>query len=333
MAEGTLANMRDTVLFHNATLASAFAIGASIAMAGFIAAFLHRPGSFFPRLRQAAIVSNTGLVLLSCAIVVVYVAVLSRMDRVWMYYFVPAFPLAAVAGGALVSKWWHAGLALFRGRFALSSTGLSRGELLVLASGFVVFAISLHLSPLLEQRLSYWQDEMSKTEQERSRNYAWRDGVLPQGVNSFIRNNLWQDERVVGRRYFFWNYLLWHESRILDITDEAVKAVLAHTEAHGEIFGDSGTVPLLALLSGRRIAANEVDTNIQRYRSGMADPQSLIQAIDRPSTQLIVLRPRFGVGGLAQIQDLVRNKYKRVKVLKSSQSATLVFFERRKPGS
>ncbi|MCU0662795.1 MAG: glycosyltransferase family 39 protein [Myxococcota bacterium] len=329
MGEDTLANMRDTVLFHNATLAAAFGVGAIVALVSFLLAVSLDKGALLPRLRRAAGTSRTGLPLLSTFVVAIYVVLLSRMDRVWMYYFVPAFPFAAIVAGAWVSRCCLSAFRLFSERFSLEKAGLSRAALFGLAASFIVFALLVFVSPRLEQRLDYWQGEMGRPEAERVKTYAWRDGVLPRRLNDFVREWLWQDQRVVGDRYFSWNYLLWHESRVLDITEEAVAAVRANTTQQGEIFGDSGTVPLLALLSGRKIAANEADTNIQRYRSGLADPVALVRAIDLPSTELIVLRPRFGVAGLEQIQDLVRNKYERVKVLKSSQGMALVFFKRR----
>lgn len=332
MGEGTLANMRDTVLFHNSTLASAFVVGVASLFVVYLRAVSLTKASPFERLRRAAVASRTSLVWLCTFVVLAYLVVLSNMDRVWMYYFVPTFPFAAIVGGWLASLWISVVVRIAKARWSLVGAGLSGSVVVAHLVSILILVALVIASPRLESRLSYWQDEMDKPEAERSKTYTWRDGALPNALNEAVRKVLWRDERTVGQTYFFWNYLLWHESRVLDITDEATAVIRLNTLDKGEIFGDSGTVPLLALLSGRRIAANEVDTNIQRYRSGMADPNALVTAIDSPSTELIILRPRFGVAGLDQIQNLVRNKYQRLKVLKSGQGTTLVFFKRRDSG-
>ena len=148
-------------------------------------------------------------------------------------------------------------------------------------------------------------------------------------MNEAIRAALWHDQRVIGTIYNRFTYLLWHESRILDIVDDAVKIIDSEVGAKGALFGDSGTVPLFALLTGRRIAANEVDTNIQRYRSGNADPKQLIEKIDHAQTEMIILRDRFGITGVAEVRRLVENKYRAVKKLRTFNGKRFTFYKRR----
>ena len=102
-----------------------------------------------------------------------------------------------------------------------------------------------------------------------------------------------------------------------------VKTIKDKSSPTGEVFGDSGTVPLLALQSNRRIAANQVDTNIQRYRSGSTDADTLIKEIDNEKTELIILRHRFGVAGLKQVKRLVEEKYALVKSFRDKKKHAL----------
>ncbi len=255
--------------------------------------------------------------------------VLLTMDRIWMYYFVPAFPFAAAAAGWLMASICIGAWKLARSRGNLTRAGFSRaalvgGSLLSLALVTVYFT-----SPGLESNLTYWDKEMKKPAAKRAKTYAWRDGALPDFVNSAVRATLWKDDRTVGETYSQFNYLLWHESRVLDVVDDVVKEIGARTDEGDEIFGDSGTVPLFALLSGRDIAANEVDTNSQRYRSGNADPAQTVKMIDKDSTRLIILRRRFGVAGVPEVWNLVKEKYSLVKTFRSAQNRVFLMYQRR----
>ena len=316
MRPGALPNMKNTVLFHNATTALLFVLSLPVVALSVARAYRDtvRGRSVLGRLRSAVVESNTGLVLLSVWIAVVFMAVLLNMERVWMYYFVPSFPFAAVAAGWLTKIWIDS---------------VKRKQLARALTLFVVFAVGWGLSPLLEMRLNYYEKSMKKTPEERVHTYAWKPGLLPDFFNAAVRAAVWRDTRVIGDRYWSFTYLLWHESRNLDVVDEVVNEIEKNTSPEGEIFGDSGTVPLFALLSRRRIAANEVDTNIQRYRSGNADPLDMIRRIDSPKTEMIIIRPRFGVGGLPELTRLVASRYQMVHSARTSQGTVFYLYKRR----
>ena len=72
-----------------------------------------------------------------------------------------------------------------------------------------------------------------------------------------------------------------------------------------------------------------MDTNIQRYKSGNADPDEMVASIDDPSTALIILRNRFGVAGVKQLQKLVKQKYELVSRHRTSKGKRFMVFERK----
>ena len=197
------------------------------------------------------------------------------------------------------------------------------------AAIIALFATGFLLSPRLESRLGYWDERMDQDPAHRGKIYHFQTTVLPDVVEAWARYLLWRDERIIGEPYNTFNYVLWHESRVCDVVDEIVETIRKETSAEGEIFGDSGSVPLFALLSGRRIAGNEVDTNSQRYRSGSADPKELISKIDHPKTEMIILRHRFGVAGVPEVRHLMETKYRRVKNVRSGQGRVFILYKRR----
>jgi hypothetical protein len=246
-----------------------------------------------------------------------------------MYYFAPSFPFAALASGWLVSWWVRGAARLARSRGRLGAAGVSRAAAAGYAVTLAAFAIYFALCPRLERNLDYWDERTSGPSDSADRVYVWRDGALPGFLNAAVRTALWSDERVIGDRYPSFTFYLWHESRALDFFDEAVSEVRARTSPGDAIFGDSGTVPLLALLAERDIAGREVDTNIQRYRSGNADPGELLERIDNAKTRIVFLRRRFGVAGLAEVARLVRDEYLPVASYRANEGQLFQMFERR----
>lgn len=326
-----VANMGWTVLFHNALPAAIFALSLLALVGGVARGWRGTVGTrgILARLKAAAVGARVGLPLLGAFTALFFMAILLNMDRIWMYYFVPAFPFAAIAGGWMISGLLRGALSLARAKGKPGRAGLSRAS--VVAGGLAVVALGLasYASPALESKLKYWDREMEKPAADRVRAYQWRDGALPGFANSLVRGLLWKEERLIGERHTEFNYLLWHESRVLDVVDDVVAEIEARTDEDDAIFGDSGTVPLFALLSGRRIAANEVDTNSQRYRSGNADPEETARKVDEEGTKLIILRNRFGVAGVPEIRRLVATKYRLVRTFRSAQGRVFLMYERR----
>jgi hypothetical protein len=332
MTQASLTGMWNRILFHNALEISLFVL-AQIAVLGTVFRGFYNQKtaagpSFYARLKNSLEESHAGLVILSSCIAIFFYVILINMDRVWMYYFVPSFPFAAVAGGWLVSRWIHSIWQLFRARWNIRQTGLSIQGLVGGSVLFALFIVCYIQSPRLEENLTYYQKAMKKPVSGRTHSYVWRPGLLPVAISDAVKNHLWLAERTIGSPYHRFNYLLWHESRILDIVEEVVQVIDQKVSKEGEIFGDSGTVPLFALLSGRRIAANEVDTNIQRYRSGNADPKKLIEEIDLPKTEMIILQNRFGVAGVLEVKKLVHKKYKIVKGVRSVTGRRFSLYKR-----
>ncbi len=332
MKPGQLIGMRNNILFHNAPIAILFGLSLIAQLGALAWSFNRSPHKdpLLPRLRSAITDSGIGAVIFSSVMAIAVLIVLVSMDRVWMYYFIPSFPFAAVAGGWLVAVWIEGATGLVRAHFRPAELRPVRLPLIGGAVLLIAFAAGWVASPALEKRLDYYERYMAKPPDQRVRAYTWQSPLLAEGLDHVIRSVLWEDERVVGQSYPSFTYYLWHESRLLDITDSVVEKIEAHTPEEGEIFGDSGTVPLFALLSGRRIAANEVDTNFQRYRSGNADPAEIVSKIDSPRTSMIILRRNMGIARIPEVLRLVKDKYNRIAVFRAKTGAQFYLFSRRK---
>jgi hypothetical protein len=325
MGEEKLSFMRDAVLFHNAVPFFLFILGAlTLIIAYFKTA--DSTGSK-NRLKSKAVSGDKqdySLLWLSVSSVILILGILLNMDRVWMYYFVLAFPFGAIIGGWMVSVWLLNYRSLLNLNTEAKRSFVSPVWLRVSLALFIVFYL---VSPRFERRLEYYKTAM-RDPQKKTATYVWRDGHLPSGVNSLMKSLFWKDVRVVGDNYSSFTFFLWHSSRVIDFIFEVADEVKKRAKAGDTVFGDSGTTPLISLLTQLGIAGNEVDTNIERYRSGNASAEELARKIDIPSTRFVVLRDKFGVAVLPEIQQLVNRNYKEVKSWRSPTGFTLRLFER-----
>ncbi len=323
-----LSHMHWSVLFHNAVPLSLGALGALIAAGQFLhAVSVHRAiASIRLRLRHAMAASGTGLALLALCTALFFAVILLRMDRVWMYYYVPAIAFAAVCAGAVGGFFEQAIRDLLLRR-------ISRLRRIAAVLVACAFAIAVWAAPLLEQKLNYFDDEVAKGDDNET-TYTFLPSPLPGFVNDAVRALCWRDVRRVGERTGTLTFLLWHESRILDIADAAAADIRSLSRPDDLMFGDSGTVPLLALKTGRTIAGNEVDTNAQRYASGNRDAAAMVASIDAAQTGLIFLRMSgnrgFGVAGVPQLRRLVTEKYELARQYRTSDNKQFYLFRRKK---
>jgi len=323
-----IAFMRDAVLFHNAVPLILFILGAITVTSKYFNAI--KEATDAKKSKKAKIqnqeYNDIRFVLFSVITVLMILMILLNMSRVWMYYYVLAFPFAAIVGGWMIAQWWNFISNQIR---KISSAGIHQqiNPKWAMAS-LTVFVLFYFASPKLEHRLDYYK-EFLQSGKNKETNYVWKDGILPSSINSTVKNIFWKDTRILGNRYNSFTYYLWHSCRELDITDELVEFVKANCTPEKRIFGDSGTVPLISLLSGRNIAGNRVDTNIEQFRSGNVDAKKLVREIDNASTQLIILRDKFGVAVLPEIQNMINRNYTEVKSLRSKTGFTLRVFERK----
>jgi hypothetical protein len=79
------------------------------------------------------------------------------------------------------------------------------------------------------------------------------------------------------------------------------------------LYGDFAIVPTLSLLSGRRIAANEIDSSIMRFTSQSADLQKVISAIEKDNVRLIVSRPHRGITVYPPFREYLTGEYALLK--------------------
>jgi hypothetical protein len=171
----------------------------------------------------------------------------------------------------------------------------------------------------------------ARADQERTyrQHYVWKDAPLPGPLNSVIHAVFWHDEREPGHSYGAITELLWSQSRSFDSFDAIVAAVERHSSEDGTIFGDSGSVPLVALGAHRRITADFADTNTQRFRSGQTLPADAIAALEAEGGPTLMLNANnTGVFKLPEFQQYLSAHYHVVEQFADTNGTTYALYAR-----
>jgi hypothetical protein len=258
------------------------------------------------RPRTLALVIATGLALFLLAMV--------TRPRVFYWYFLPALAPAAILGGlalafffetmkpsrreeaaALPPRWW-----------ALSLAG---GAALLLLVG---------QRPAGALRSPHGE----AVRYERRTAYEWIDAPVLGPLNRLIRWAWWHDGRrdPPGARHNPFTEYLWRQSSWLDSLPAMTAAVQSAARADPlvSLFGDYGTVPLLALEAGVPVTGDFIDTTGQRFRAGAASFDQVARLLDSDPHALVLLRTGgSGVNARAALRGYLDSHFETVQVFRS----------------
>ena len=246
---------------------------------------------------------------------------LATLPVVWRYYFAVVFVGASVATAVTVFAVWR-GLrpalrSLWERRRITTWSPVAFAGAILLS-----FALGFGHDLTLGKKYDIWnlEEEVGKErtcdadscrQGKRNKGYAdgicmpdgrcegtyeWRDSParwVPGWFNSLVRSLSWGGSRPPDEaRTWSLQNTLWHESRSAPVQERLLDAawVIQQEACEGDtIFGDSGTAPMLANLTGLRIAGNVFDTNQQRFDTGFIDPKETARRITNDGVRFIIL--------------------------------------------
>jgi len=248
-----------------------------------------------------------------------YVVFIITRKSLFHYYFVLLFPFAAIAGGLF--------FALLRSIYT-SDKRIGR----VFASGGMLLYLSVgyFLPAQLEHYLPYYTPNIGRTVV-----YKMPTSLLPQPFEKVLLEQLYSSARVVGKNYSGIQYYLWHESRTLDIVTDIALTIKDQKSDQALIFGDSTSTPLVALLSGVRIAGNIVDTNTMRYRVDPTLIKENIETLDMLRSQKtehlewILVNPRRGIARVKPFSNFFNQNFEHYQSFKTDNFGTYYLLHQR----
>ena len=139
--------------------------------------------------------------------------------------------------------------------------------------------------------------------------HQWRDAPRLGWVNALLRATVWYDERVLGEHYSALTYYLWHESEVFQAPPEVARYVRAETPPDATLFGDAQSVPLVGLMTGRRLALDEADTNAMRFASGITEPRSFVARLEQAPRAVVLVADERGFVILPEFADWIDEHY------------------------
>ena len=111
---------------------------------------------------------------------------------------------------------------------------------------------------------------------------------------------------------FIWNLtsdttFLWKVGYIgFDRGNDIVGFVSSNSAPHSMIFGDDSAAPLVALMTGRSIAHEVVDTNNQVFASGLVNLKSTLDRI-KDENVLFIARSNQGISAFPEVTEFLNN--------------------------
>ena len=139
--------------------------------------------------------------------------------------------------------------------------------------------------------------------------FEWVPAPGPTWVSEWTQALLWQGYRVRGSVETGVHHYLWSKKRWFSTAEAAADYIRANSQPDETITGASDYAPLLALLSGRRMAGNHVDTNSKVFNTGAVRLDHFWDEACKDKLKFIVAAPQsyFAQNDLAKRLTIVEN--------------------------
>jgi hypothetical protein len=213
---------------------------------------------------------------------------------VFHYYFVMLMvgvaPLAGLAYGELLRRF----ATLAREVRAHGAGPAARLPGLAVAALLVWPLAGAALSRLPAARRTQVPDEAVGHPAARS----WRPSPVLGPIDGAVHALLWRDEEILGRSYPIWTRFLWDASQTFEMAEIFVRYA-DRLPPEATLFGEPALVDAVALMSGRRVALDEADTNFMRFRSGITPANAFIARLRAAPPAFIV----FPIGDYLTMGD------------------------------
>ncbi len=225
--------------------------------------------------------SGPGLAKLGLLSTLLFLIQWSALPEVYDFYMVPMFAFMALPGAWVLHE-------AYQGvRDTRDWAGLGVPVVLF-------FAFSLHRTWAASLLREMWPSEVRR--QGQTVKYEWHEPAVPAWLAKPARALFFVDHRERGEVMPYYRHYVWNKSLTFSKAGEIAAYVRDNTHPDETITGASDLTPLVALLAGRRMAGDVVDTNVKRFESGMLTRSAFFDHIchDRVRYILSASRSMFG---------------------------------------
>lgn len=123
-------------------------------------------------------------------------------------------------------------------------------------------------------------------------NFSWTDTPGPSAASELTRALLWKGHRVRGNLEAGMHHYLWSKKRWFSTAEDIAKYIREHSHHDETVTGSSTHAPMVALLAGRRMAGDHVDTNSKTFKTGVVSRQDFWTKACKDRVKFIVAGPR-----------------------------------------
>jgi hypothetical protein len=242
---------------------------------------------------------QTRLPLLLTASALAQIVFVTTRPRVYPWYFSPAL----LAGAILIAV---ALASVLRACHAFAARGVHARDI-----GWPGFRrVAAGGCALLVLVLPLFLDGASASASTRHEKFEWVDSPSLGPLNPVVRTMLWRPDAdgSTPPRHGVLRFI-WRSTASFEAHPALVATVRsrARMKPGTVIFGDSNSVPMVALHSGLRIAGDVVDTNLQRFHSGRLTVAEVQRLLEVHAPALVVLSTKRGLGTLPEVQRMLRS--------------------------
>lgn len=201
----------------------------------------------------------------------------SSLKEVYDFYLVFLYFFMAMVGGYLVK--YLCGI--------IQSSGITRA---ILVTGAIIILLWLYrpLSQVIEEPL-FGQDVKKEGEKVF---YNYKEPHLPSMISDLAKALYFKEYRTVGQMEPFYRHYIWNKNLSFEKAYEIADYVRSTSKKTDKISGASTIAPLIALLSGRGIAAEEIDTNAKRFKSNLLTDEDFFRRVCSDNLRFFITTAR-----------------------------------------
>ncbi|MBM4388048.1 MAG: hypothetical protein FJ088_09950, partial [Deltaproteobacteria bacterium] len=218
-----------------------------------------------------------------CALL--FIVQFSLLREVYDFYLTIMMPLLSILLGSVLYQIYDSAVSIagsLRGEEGASSIG---SKALLLAMSLLVF---LWL-PLASRVNATFPEEVSGKGEKVE--YRWKNAAYPEFLSPLVKYLYFSDSRIRGEVEPYWRHYVWNKSLVFSKAKEIAEYIKENSDENETITGASTLAPLIALYADRRLAANEVDTNAKRFKSGMITDVEFFGRVCADNLKFLVSAP------------------------------------------
>jgi hypothetical protein len=161
--------------------------------------------------------------------------------------------------------------------------------------------------------------------------YTWQPLRHLPSIDGWVRAIFWQPQYEVRHPPSGIARYLQHESEQIVVADQIYAAVQQHSAPDEAIFGEAGFVPLVSSETGRRVAANLVDTSSYRITYGLSRIEDWIAAIEADHVRLLVGRAGMIPMRYPQFREYTQKNFRAVARVRDPHEGMFEIMRRIEP--